>query len=54
MSRQYFGTDGVRGHVGKSPIVPEFGMRLGHAAAGVQQMVSRDLDFRGRGPAAGV
>ena len=35
MSRQYFGTDGVRGHVGKSPIVPEFGMRLGHAAGKV-------------------
>ncbi len=32
MSRQYFGTDGVRGRVGKSPIVPEFGLRLGHAA----------------------
>ncbi len=35
MSRQYFGTDGVRGHVGKSPIVPEFGLRLGHAAGKV-------------------
>lgn len=35
MSRQYFGTDGVRGRVGKSPIVPEFGLRLGHAAGAV-------------------
>jgi len=35
MSRQYFGTDGVRGQVGKSPIVPEFGLRLGHAAGKV-------------------
>jgi phosphoglucosamine mutase len=35
MSRQYFGTDGVRGRVGKSPIVPEFGLRLGHAAGRV-------------------
>jgi len=34
--------------------VTGYRMRLGHAAAGVQQMVSRDLDFRGRGPAAGV
>ncbi len=35
MSRQYFGTDGVRGRVGRSPIVPEFGLRLGHAAGKV-------------------
>ena len=35
MSRQYFGTDGVRGRVGTSPIVPEFGLRLGHAAGKV-------------------
>jgi phosphoglucosamine mutase len=35
MSRQYFGTDGVRGRVGKSPIVPEFGLRLGHAVGRV-------------------
>jgi len=35
MSRKYFGTDGVRGLVGKSPIVPEFGLRLGHAAGKV-------------------
>ena len=34
--------------------VTGYRMRLGHAAAGVQQIVSRDLDFRGRGPAAGV
>ena len=35
MSRKYFGTDGVRGRVGRSPIVPEFGLRLGHAAGKV-------------------
>ena len=35
MSRTYFGTDGVRGRVGRSPIVPEFGLRLGHAAGRV-------------------
>ncbi len=30
--RQYFGTDGVRGHVGQSPMVPDFVTRLGYAA----------------------
>ncbi|MFA9439483.1 phosphoglucosamine mutase [Uliginosibacterium sp. sgz301328] len=32
MSRKYFGTDGVRGRVGLSPITPDFVMRLGYAA----------------------
>jgi phosphoglucosamine mutase len=32
MSRKYFGTDGVRGRVGKVPITPEFIMHLGYAA----------------------
>ena len=32
MSRKYFGTDGVRGRVGKTPITPDFVMRLGYAA----------------------
>ena len=32
MSRKYFGTDGVRGEVGKAPITPDFVMRLGYAA----------------------
>ncbi|MBN8515690.1 phosphoglucosamine mutase [Accumulibacter sp.] len=31
MARKYFGTDGVRGRVGESPITPDFVMRLGHA-----------------------
>lgn len=35
MSRKYFGTDGVRGRVGQSPITPEFVMRLGYAAGKV-------------------
>ncbi len=35
MSRKYFGTDGVRGRVGKSPITPDFVMRLGYAAGKV-------------------
>lgn len=32
MSRKYFGTDGVRGEVGKLPITPEFVLKLGYAA----------------------
>lgn len=32
MSRKYFGTDGVRGRVGESPITPDFVLRLGYAA----------------------
>src|SRR5579871_1885795 len=35
MSRRYFGTDGVRGRVGDSPITPDFVMRLGFAAGEV-------------------
>ena len=34
-TRKYFGTDGVRGRVGESPITPDFVMRLGHAAGRV-------------------
>lgn len=30
--RKYFGTDGIRGQVGESPITPEFMLRLGWAA----------------------
>lgn len=32
MSRKYFGTDGIRGRVGESPIDPEFVLKLGWAA----------------------
>ena len=35
MGRKYFGTDGIRGHVGQSPITPDFVMRLGYAAGKV-------------------
>ncbi|MGO4998256.1 phosphoglucosamine mutase [Oceanisphaera sp. W20_SRM_FM3] len=35
MSRKYFGTDGIRGHVGEYPITPEFVMKLGWAAGKV-------------------
>ncbi|KKW68895.1 phosphoglucosamine mutase [Lampropedia cohaerens] len=30
MSKQYFGTDGIRGTVGQSPITPDFILHLGH------------------------
>lgn len=35
MSRQYFGTDGVRGRVGETPMTPEFALKLGWAAGRV-------------------
>jgi phosphoglucosamine mutase len=35
MTRKYFGTDGVRGTVGETPMTPEFVMKLGYAAGKV-------------------
>ncbi len=35
MSRQFFGTDGIRGTVGQDPITPDFVLRLGHAVGQV-------------------
>ena len=35
MSRKYFGTDGIRGTVGKAPITPDFILRLAHAVGRV-------------------
>jgi phosphoglucosamine mutase len=35
MTRKYFGTDGVRGRVGATPITPDFVMKLGYAAGKV-------------------
>ena len=35
MSRDYFGTDGIRGVVGAAPITPDFMLRLGHAVGRV-------------------
>jgi phosphoglucosamine mutase len=40
MARKYFGTDGIRGRVGQSPITPDFVMRLGYAAGSA--LVARD------------
>lgn len=41
MSRTYFGTDGIRGTVGKGAITPDFMLRLGHA---VGQVLRRNAD----------
>ncbi len=35
MSRTWFGTDGIRGTVGKAPITPDFMLQLGHAVGRV-------------------
>ena len=35
MTRQYFGTDGIRGTVGRPPITPDFVLRLAHAVGRV-------------------
>ena len=39
MTRKYFGTDGIRGTVGQSPITPDFVLRLAHA---VGRVLKRD------------
>ncbi len=51
MTRRYFGTDGVRGRVGKPPITPDFVMRLGYAAG---EVLVRRSKIRGSGLNAGV
>jgi phosphoglucosamine mutase len=35
MNRRYFGTDGIRGRVGETPMTPDFALRLGWAAGRV-------------------
>lgn len=49
MSRKYFGTDGIRGHVGTLPMTPEFVLKLGWAAgrvlgksAGARVVIGKD------------
>src|SRR6266540_5370561 len=44
MMRKHFGTDGVRGTVGHSPMTPDFVLRLGYAAG-------RVLSGQGQNPA---
>jgi phosphoglucosamine mutase len=41
MSRRYFGTDGIRGTVGITPITPDFMLRLGHAVGSVLRQSSK-------------
>ncbi len=41
MTRQYFGTDGIRGHVGEPPMTVDFIMKLGWAAGKVLSSGSR-------------
>jgi phosphoglucosamine mutase len=40
MTRRYFGTDGIRGTVGATPITPDFMLRLGHAVGRVLKRAS--------------
>ena len=49
MSRKYFGTDGIRGHVGRPPITPDFVMRLGYAVG--TTLVAREHLPSGERPA---
>ncbi len=49
MARQFFGTDGIRGAVGTSPITPDFMLRLGHAVGRVlRQSVHRPVVLIGK------
>jgi phosphoglucosamine mutase len=49
MSRKYFGTDGIRGTVGQSPITPDFVMRLAHSVGRVlKQSESRPTVLIGK------
>ncbi len=45
MTRQYFGTDGIRGEVGKGPITPDFMLKLGWACG---RVFSRQAGGEGR------
>src|SRR3954466_1559627 len=45
-TRQYFGTDGIRGRVGESPITPDMVLKLGWAAGRV--LASDDAGDGGR------
>ena len=50
MSKKYFGTDGIRGRVGVSPITPDFIMHLGYAAGKALTLSDRRLP-KGQRPA---
>ncbi len=48
MTRKYFGTDGIRGMVGKDPITPDFVLKLGWAAGKVLAKHSKGQVFIGK------
>jgi phosphoglucosamine mutase len=50
LSKKYFGTDGIRGRVGVSPITPDFIMHLGYAAGKALTSSDRRLP-KGQRPA---
>ena len=54
MEKRYFGTDGIRGRVGDSPITPEFMLKLGWAvgtafrsAGGCRVVIGKDTRISG-------
>ncbi len=48
MSRKYFGTDGIRGPIGKFPMTPDFALKLGWAAGKVLSNNSNPLAVIGK------
>lgn len=44
MTRKYFGTDGIRGEVGKFPITPDFVMKLGCAFG--RALINKDSSYK--------
>lgn len=48
MARKYFGTDGIRGEIGKFPMTPEFALKLGWAAGKVLADDGRSLVLIGK------
>ncbi|EHQ52425.1 phosphoglucosamine mutase [Ectothiorhodospira sp. PHS-1] len=48
MERQYFGTDGIRGRVGRHPMTPDFALRLGWAVGRVLAQDGKGLVLIGK------
>ena len=46
MQKRYFGTDGIRGRVGETPITPDFMLKLGWACGRVFAREGRGEDGR--------
>ena len=47
-TRQYFGTDGIRGPVGELPITPEFMLKMGWAIGSVLGSQNKDKVLIGK------